>query len=169
MMEKDLDYILVNYYKPDMIAWLNTNPDFFDDAIQLALSNKQPYCWRAASLVWSCMIEDDPRVREYLSEILTQLVSKNEGHIRELLRILLKMQLNETQEVLLFDQCINVWKNTKHSPSLRCVAFDFIEKMGMKYPDLTQEILFHTESHYLHTLSPGIRRSIKLKITRLRK
>lgn len=166
-MGKDLDYILLNYYKPDKIEWLNNHPDFFDQAIRLALTDNHPYCWRAASLVWSCMVEDDPRVRIYLSEILKYFASKKEGHSRELLRVILKMQLDETEEAVLYDQCILYWKNTKLSPSLRCVAFDFIEKMAQKYPELTQEIHLYTENHYLNTLSPGIRKSIKAKINRL--
>ena len=36
-----------------MIAYMETHPEAYEEAVQLAISDKQPYAWRAAWLLWS--------------------------------------------------------------------------------------------------------------------
>lgn len=55
MVETKLEHILTNSYKADMISYLKSHPEDFDEAIKLAIADKQPYSWRAAWLLWSCM------------------------------------------------------------------------------------------------------------------
>ena len=62
-METALEHILTSTYKDEMIAYLNTHPEDFEEAITLALSDKQPYGWRSAWLLWSCMEENDRRIQ----------------------------------------------------------------------------------------------------------
>jgi len=73
----------------------------------------------------------------------------------------LLMDLNEQQEGVVFDLCMNMWETIQKAPSVRHTAFKMIVRITEKYPDLKKEIAFITRNHYLETLSPGIRRSVE--------
>ncbi len=90
-----LEELLLNCHKETLIAHLQAHPEQFDEAMALALSDKQPYAWRAAWLLWGCMEENDPRFRGYVKNMITALPTKNDNQKRDLLLILLKMELDE--------------------------------------------------------------------------
>ena len=52
-----------------MISFMATHPEVFEEAIQLAISDKQPYSWRAAWLLWSIMDVNDPRIQGYINDM----------------------------------------------------------------------------------------------------
>jgi len=159
-METALEHQLINSYKADMISYMAEHPEAFEEAIQLAISNKQPYSWRAAWLLWSCMEENDQRIHGQIKNIISAIKNKKDGHQRELLKILLLMQLNEEHEGFLFDTCAGIWEKLNKRPSVRLTAFKIIVKIAKKHPDLSQEIIFLSQDHYLDTLSPGVKRSV---------
>ncbi len=139
---------------------MNSHPEFYDEAIDLAVADKQPYSWRAAWLLWSCIDKNDIRVQNHIQRILDNIRTKSDGHQRELIKILLEMYLDEEQEGYLYDLCVSLWKQTDKIPSVRFTAFKCIQKVARKYPDLTNELVLLTQAKYLDTLSPGVRRSI---------
>jgi len=47
-MESALEKTLTSCYKEEMISFMNSHPEYFDEAVELAISDKQPYSWRAA-------------------------------------------------------------------------------------------------------------------------
>jgi hypothetical protein len=143
-----------------MIDYLNSHPDDFDEAVSLALSDKQPYSWRAAWILWSCMSENDERIADYVEKIIDILPESNSSHLRELMMILQRIRINEAFEGKLFNICLNIWENTDNIPSLRHNAFRIIVKIAKNHPDLFNEIRFLTEPHYLDSLSHGVRRSV---------
>ena len=139
---------------------MENHPEYFNEAIELALVDKQPYSWRAAWLLWSCMEENDKRIRKYLKKIIDSLKSKDDGHQRELLKILLQMELKEEYEGILFNLCMDIWEQINKTPSVRINALKFIIKIAKKHPELFQEITFLTQDHYLESLSPGVKHSV---------
>ncbi len=139
---------------------MNSHPEFYDEAIDLAVADKHRYSWRAAWLLWSCIDKNDPRVQNHIQRILDNIRTKSDGHQRELIKILLEMYLDEKQEDYLYDLCVSLWKQTNKIPSVRFTAFKCIQKVARKYPDLTNELVLLTQAKYLDTLSPGVRRSI---------
>ncbi|MCP4290996.1 MAG: hypothetical protein GY780_04065 [bacterium] len=155
-----LEEILTTVYKEQMIEFLTTQPEHFQEALELAISNKQPYAWRSAWLLWSVMQENDKRVRAYVDTILEVMKKKKDGHLRELIKILSIMELNDDQEGYLFDICMNAWESINKGPSVRYNALVFILKIAEKHPELSEEIDFVTQDQYLETLSPGIRNSV---------
>lgn len=166
-MEKSLEHIIITSFKTDQISYLASHPEEFENAIQLAISDKQPYCWRAASLLWSCMEENDRRIQKYLQQIIDCLPAKKEGHQRELLKILMRMNLNENYEGNLFNLCVGLWEDTNNQPSVRYIAFQSMVNIAKKYPDLFREIDFLTENQYLNSLSPAVKKAIKRMIKKL--
>ncbi len=163
-METALEHILTSSYKEEMISFMDSHPECFNEAIELAISNKQPYSWRSAWLLWSCVEENDKRIKEHINNIINSLANKKDGHQRELLKILLQMELNEEQEGLIFNVCMSVWEKINKKPSVRFAAFMFILKIAKKHPELRNEIIFFTQDQYLDSLSPGIKNSISLMI-----
>ena len=143
-----------------MISFMASHSEYFEEAVALAISDKQPYSWRAAWLLFACMEENDWRIRRHLTDIISSITDRKDGHQRELLKILLRMELNEEQEGLLFDLCAGLWENINKTSSVRITAFKFIAKMATKYPELSNEIAGLTQDRYLDSLSPGIKRSV---------
>ena len=143
-----------------MISFMDTHPQCYDEAIKLAISDEQPFAWRAAWLLWSCMKENDSRIKGYVKDIINVITAKDDNHQRELLKILLLMELNDKDESFLFDLCINIWKEINKKPSVRHNAFRFLVKISKKHPALTREINCLMQDEYLESLSPGARKSV---------
>jgi hypothetical protein len=167
-METALEHILMKSYKDEMISIMEAHPEYFEEAIELAISNKQPYSWRAAWLLWSCMEENDQRIQEYIKKIINTIATKNDDHQRELLKILLQMELNEEYEVFLFNVCVTVWEKISKKPSVRFTAFKFIIKIAKKHPDLSNEITFLTQDQYMDSLSSAAKKSISKMIKEIK-
>lgn len=117
-MTSVLEEKLISSYKDEMISFLNNHPEYFDEAIQLAISDKQPFSWRAAFLLWNCMEDNDKRIQSYIKLIVDSIKTKNDGHQRELLKILSKMEIKEKYEGKLFDVCMGLWEQISKQPSV---------------------------------------------------
>ncbi|HEX2961035.1 MAG TPA: hypothetical protein VHO43_04545 [Ignavibacteriales bacterium] len=159
-METEFESVLLSFYRPDMISYMDNHPEEFEEAILLAVSGKQPFAWRAAWLLGICMEENDKRIKAYTELIIRSLADKTDGHQRELIKILSKMELNEDQKGFLFDFCVNLWKDIYKQPSMRSTALKIIVKIAKQYPDLSKEVALLTKDQYLNTLSPAIKKSV---------
>ena len=168
-METALEHTLTHCYKEEMIAFVATHPEAFDEGIKLALTDRHPYSWRAAWLLWSCMVENDPRIKRHIKDIIKVIKLKKDGHQRELIKILLMMELPEKYEGPLFDLCTTLWEDISKVPSVRWIALKMIVKITKKHPELEDEISFLIQDHFMETLSPGIRNSINRMFTEFNK
>jgi hypothetical protein len=159
-VETKLEQILTHLRKTDMISYMKSHPEDFEEAVKLAISNKQPYSWRAAWLLWSCMEKNDPRIQKYMRQIFDTLSEKPDNQLRELLIILQRMELTEDYEGKLFDICTGIWERTEKQPSVRYNAFKLIIRVIKKHPGLLKEITFLTEPHYTDSLSHAVKKSV---------
>lgn len=166
-METRLEHVLTHFYKEEMIRHLAEHSEDFEEAILLAVSNKQPYSWRAAWLLWSCMEKDDVRLKGSIKTIIDVIPTLKDGHQRELLKILQMMELNEEEEGLIFNLCMNVWEQIHKVPSVRWHAFMTLLKIAKNYPELLNEIKLLAQEHYMDSLSPGIKHTLGLRIKEL--
>ena len=151
-------------YKDEMISFLNSNPDLVEEAVELAVSDKQPYSWRAAWLLWGCLDKNDKRVKNYIDKIVGGIKGKKDGHQRELIKILLLMDLKKKHEGILFDLCMDIWEQINRDPSVRITALKFLIKIMKKYPELAEEFTFITQEQFLESLSPGAKKSVSKMI-----
>ena len=158
-METPLEKTLTSCYKDEIIAFMNAHPECFEEAVELAVSDKQPYSWRAAWLLWSVIEENDKRIKKFIKRIVNAAKTNSDSHQRELLKILLMMELDEKYESVLFDLCMNIWEQISKAPSVRVNALKLIVKIANKHPELKKEISFLAQDHYLESLSPGARHS----------
>ena len=156
-----MEQVLMAFHKQEMMTWLEDNPNSFIEAVQLSMADKQPYSWRAAWLLWGCMEDNDPRIQPFIPEIIECLDTKGDGHQRELIKILYRMDLSEQHEGLLFDLCMNIWEKIGKAPSVRYNAFRMVVRIATNYPELFSDITHVTQSHYLESLSPGVRRAVQ--------
>lgn len=164
-----LENKLLNSYKEEIIPFIETNPQYFDEAVKLAIRDNQPYSWRAAWLLCSCMEENDKRIKKYLNKIINAVKNKDDGHQRELLKILYKMELNEDYEGILFDICMDIWEQVTKSPSVRINALKMIIKIAKKHPQLTDEISCLLQEPYLESLSRGAKHSAAILMNQLKR
>ena len=160
-MTKSLQNILTaRLRKNEMVAFLKKNPILFDETLEVSLGDKEPESWRAAWLINHYMTKDDKRIKKNINAILKILPNKKDGHQRELLKILMEMELTEKQEGVLFDVCFTIWEDISKSSSARGTALLIIFNTVKKYSELITEIEYLTQAHYIETLSPGIRNSV---------
>ncbi|MFN2394828.1 MAG: hypothetical protein ABR597_03975 [Bacteroidales bacterium] len=155
------DLLNVHLQKDSIVSLLRENPAVFDEAIQLVLQSDERTAWRAAWVLFHAMEDHDLRLQPYLPALISALRGKRDGHQRELLKIIERLQINEDQEGELFDICMGIWENPGKSPSSRITAFRIMFAMAKKYPELLQELHFLLQEHYTETLSPGIRHSLR--------
>lgn len=167
-METALEHILTNSYKADIISYLEAHPEDFEEAIKLAISDKQPYSWRAAWLLWSSMDKNDHRIKKYIKEIINTITTKNDNQQRELFIILQRMEIDEKYEGILFNICVDVWERINKKPSVRFNAFKLIMKIVKKHTDLFHEVDFLTQNQYMDSLSDTVKKSIYKMINELK-
>lgn len=144
--------------KEKMLAHLEANPDAFIELIGLMLSNG-PEGWRAVWLVNSCMEKNDKRIKSSTTKLIAALPRKADGHQRELLKVLTRMELSDKQEGRLFDACMGIWEEVGKSPSVRITAFKILVGIAKKYPEVKPELKLLADDHYTEPLSPGIKAS----------
>lgn len=166
-METELENILKNTYKDDMMEYINSHAEAFEELICLAVGDKQPYSWRAAWILSDNTKKNDQRVKPYIDEIINKISDKKSGHKRELMKVLMKMELNDNQTDKLFNESMDIWEAINLSPSVRFYAFRIISNIAMNNPELINEIKFLVEDHFLETLSPGIKRSVDKMIDKV--
>ncbi len=160
-MTKSLNDILTESLRKDkMLAFLKDNPNLFEETIKVALENDKPQSWRATWLIGHLVTKNDKRIRPHINSLIKAISSKGDGHQRELLKILMRMELNEKQEGILFDKSVLIWEDISKSSSVRSFAFLILTNTVKKYPELISEIGFLTQRRYTETLSPGIRHTV---------
>lgn len=152
--------------KEGLLQYLKDNPNAFVPLLELSLLNT-PEAWRGSWLVGHTMQKNDERIQPYVDKLISKLLSYKEGHQRQVLIILINMNLDDEQEGLLFDYCLNIWENIKIIPSTRVTAIKYILKIVDKFPELKPEVTLWTQEMYLDTLSPGIKTSLLKQVKKL--
>lgn len=167
-METALEHILTHAHKPAIASYLDAHPNELEAAVQLAVSDKQPYAWRAGWFLWSYLKLNDQKIKGQLQKILDVLAIRPAYQQRELLKILLLMDLDEKQEGPVLDLCVRIWREISQKPSVRLTAFKMMVKIGKKSPELSKEVFRLSRNPYLEALSPTARRAIARLIQELK-
>lgn len=150
-----------NFHKNTMVRLLKEEPAYFDEAVHLAVHPEEKIAWRAAWLLYHAMTDYDPRLLPHRELFVAALPGKDDGHQRELLKIIERLDPDEDLLGELFDICVNIWKQVGKSPSVRIVAFRVLYPIAQGYPELMGELDFLLQEHYTQSLSPGIKHSLQ--------
>ena len=167
-METALEKILTHSHRVTMELYVESHPESFDELVQLAIGDKQPYSWRAAWLLWSCIEPNDKRIRKHMKEMIHILPKRKDNQKRELLKILELMKIDEKLEGLLYDHCIAIWEKLDKQPSVRLNAFKILIKISKQHPDLLKEIISITQTQYTESLSSGVNKSLHKMLQKIR-
>lgn len=159
-MESTLEWILTNSNKADMIAYMASHPEEFEGLVELTLDYRHRCSWRASWLLWSCMEWNDPRIGKYQEVIIGNLLKVADNQQRELLQVILRMEIANDLQGRLFDICTKIWKATDKKPSVRHSSFRVLSKIAHDHEGLQNELKILSEDEYLETLSSTVRKSI---------
>ena len=166
-MNPDLEFALSKQFKKEAMQYLHNHPEEFEQVIRLSVSDHPKLCWRAAWMIRSCISKNDARVQPHVNRILEVLPDKEDGHQRELIKILDRVNLTDDQEGILFDQCVTLWESVRKKPGTRHAAFNMMVKIAKNYPELNHEILVLAQPQFINSLSPGIKNSVRKMIVEL--
>jgi hypothetical protein len=159
-MKSELEIMIETKYKEELVEYFRANPESIIDAAELALGEDHNISWRAAWLVQSVIKKNDERIRPFIDKFIEVLPERHDSHQRELMKLLMKMKLDEEQQAKLFDHCMSIWEDLSRKQSVRYYAFKTILQIAEEYEELKQEIQFLLQDHYLESMSFGIKRSI---------
>ena len=155
--------------KDELVKHIKENPYLIEPLIKYSIFNTEPNNWRAAWLICHVMKKNDTRIVPYIDTIIEIIPNKTDGHQRQLLIILEKMDWDESQEGIIFNLCLTLWENIHKIPSTRITAFSLLLKIAEKHPDLIAELELWTSDYFTETLSPGIKNSLLNKKRKLAK
>jgi hypothetical protein len=153
-------HILVSHHKPEIIGYVQQQPEVFDQLVALALDEHQPQAWRAAWVLFTLVEQKSPIPVDFIEKAISKLPLLPDGHQRELLKLINLLVVPEVMEGQLFEICQTLWLNTTKSPSTRYNAFKIILRLSDKYTELKTELSFLTAPHILASLSKGVQHSV---------
>jgi hypothetical protein len=162
------DLLTNTFDKQKLVDYLNSNPQLFEGTAKLAYEKRHPQSWRACWVLEHVMSKDDPRLSQHVSAMIKKLSELEDGHQRELLKILQKMTLDDEQEGRLFNAALTIWEKVSKKPSVRFKAFTYMTSVIRKYPELWTDMQFVVQQEYLETLSPGVKSSVLKQLEKLR-
>lgn len=143
-----------------MISYVAKHPEHFKELIELTIADNQPYSWRAAWLLWSCMEKNDQRIRKYVKDIINVLPNRKDNQKKDLLKVLEQMEIKDELEGLLFNYCVTIWEKIDKRPAVRFNAFKILAKITKRHPELSKEIIPLTQNQYTASLSSSVNKSI---------
>ena len=170
-MSKEVLESLGKNLNRDMVTDLFHNGFYwkhFDFLVKHMQKEEKDTSWRSAWVVVHLMKEDDPKIKKHLIKIIKNLEGKTDGHQRELIKIVRKMNLNEDHEGLFFDVCMNIWEEVKKQPAVRYYFALFILEIARKNAEIKNELEHLTSDYYTQTLSPGIKRIFNRELSKIK-
>ena len=99
------------------------------------------------------------KIQNQVDKIISAIDGKNDGHQRELLKVLLKLNLTDDQLSLLWDICLRIWLDIQKQSSVRISAYKILVNAAKKFKPLSDELVRLTEEKHITSLSNGIRNS----------
>lgn len=99
------------------------------------------------------------KIQNQVDKIISAIDGKNDSHQRELLKVLLKLNLTDDQLSLLWDICLRIWLDIQKQSSVRISAYKILVNAAKKFKPLSDELVRLTEEKHITSLSNGIRNS----------
>ena len=119
----------------------------------------EPSCWR---LAWKFNQEPKKKIdllNPFVKDIIRSIPEKPDGHQRELLKLILKLHVEDEVMGELWNICLNIWLDIKKQPSVRIKAYTHLVNIVNIHPELIHELESLTENEHINSLSEGIKKS----------
>lgn len=158
------DYLSGTDFKyRELLELLSKDQKIADGLARYAFSQKNN-AWRAVWVLYHYLESNGPnKLQKYAGDFVKLAKSlEQDGYLRETIKIINKLDLNEEQTCEMYDLCMEILWNNKKQASVRAVAFNFLLKTAEKYPELYNEIIVVFERIKEH-LSQGIKKSMMTK------
>ena len=163
------NYNILNYVSelgngPEkMLSHLGKDPALVDAYVEFSMTDHK-WAWRAAWVVHHFSNKNPQQINKYADRYI-DILSKTDrdGHLREIISILINLALSEEQESELFDICYELIQSNKRQSSVRAISFRFMMRLADRYPELKEElrIIFENIKDYI---SPGIRNGMEIRL-----
>ena len=126
------------------VGYIQKNPQQLTNLIKMSFSDNQPEAWRAA-WVLSDLVKNDILIRDKIQGLSSIIVNRfkdfnSAGQIREFLKIIQYLDVNEEDMGLLIDMCFNWLLDRKADQSFRVYSMQIIYNYSKKEPDLLPEL-----------------------------
>jgi len=142
---------------------LKNNPELIEKFVSHITAETKD-AWRASWVLAHYTGKYSYDLNKYSDEIVNAAkIIKVDGHLRETLKIIINLDLNEEQTSEIFDLCFSILEDNRRQPSVRSIAFQYLMKVAENYPELENEILIIFEN-IKDYLSNGIRHSMSLRL-----
>ncbi|WP_421750787.1 hypothetical protein [Croceimicrobium sp.] len=140
----------------------SNNPDYHQYLREVCLSNDQQINWRAAWLLADLPAKDLQQIFPS-AQILIELLAtpQKDGYLREIVKIINQLELNEDEEGLFYEAALKLWENLAMASATRIHAIRSLFKIAEVYPELKLELEAYNDDYYFQGLSPGIARQIR--------
>jgi argonaute-like protein implicated in RNA metabolism and viral defense len=146
-----------------MLGHLEKDPALVDAYVEFSMTDHK-WAWRATWVVHHFSNKHANQINKYADQYI-EMLSKTErdGHLREIISILINLNLSEEQEGELFDICYELIQSNKRQSSVRGISFRYMMRLAGRYPELKEElkIIFENIKDYI---SPGIRNGIEMRL-----
>lgn len=151
-MKKPIDEILVKGIgKKDveaLAAQAAKDEAFYKQLLEAINSGERTHTMKAAWIIGTAAEQQDTVLaQKHSSRILDFVLHKeNSGVVRELIKVLVSIKLNEKEEGLFIDFCFRQLNRSDVDIAVKYNANKGIEKALKKYPELKEEFIATLES-----------------------
>lgn len=152
-----------NFDVKNITQTLIGNNELLRKFVKYAISEEK-HAWRAAWIISKYSEQTTEDLNIYADGFINAAKEiQADGHLREILKIIVHLNLNEDQNSEVFDLCLSLLQDNRRQSSVRSIAFQFLIKISKDYPELRNEIsiIFDNIKDYL---SHGIRYSMMKKL-----
>jgi len=172
-IENEIKEDLKTVSKIKINQWKNkamNNPDYFDTAVKIGLTNQKPYCWRCAWIISKVTMENKSMVQPYILEIINNLDNfKYDSQIGSFLKTLsICNAIEEDQMGILADYCIKIIFDTQKPSHNKYYAIQILLGIAKKYPELSREFSLVIEENLPFFTKPYLRKYGKGVLAQLR-
>lgn len=159
---------IVDLSKDESLEYLKRDKALRLAFSELALSDHER-AWKAGWILNKAVQQKMFDVDSHCEQICSAVEGKPSNQKRELLKLLEHCALKEDVEGFIFDVAVTCWEDLGAQSAKRMVAFRLMLKIAKRYEALVPEITALTSERFLKGLSPGIKRSIKKRLSDLLK
>ncbi len=166
LIENEIKEDLKTVSKIKIEGWKNKamdNPEYFDTAVKIGLTNQKPYCWRCAWIISKVAMENKSMVQPYIPDIINNLDNfKYDSQIGGFLKTLsICNGIDEDQMGILADYCIKIIFDTQRPSHNKYYAIQILIRIAKKFPELSREFSLVIEENLPFFTKPYLKKYAK--------
>lgn len=139
-----------------------SRPEFLPFLAEICLSDDPKLNWRAAWVLSSIDASQLKKIFPKAQPLINTLQRKEkDGYKREIIKLIMLLDLDEDEEGAFYDAALNIWEDLALASAARLYALRGMLHIAKLYPELNHEIAAYNDDHYLQGVSPGIQSQMR--------